>query len=206
MNDQPLLDLDLPEPVTRNGPHFWVVITGEPQPAGSKTAFVHPKTNKAIVTDANKKAKPWKEQVAHVAGQALAERPEIIAGGLWDGPVALELIFYRPRPAAHYGSGANSAAVKPSAPPYPITRPDALKLARGVEDALTGVLWRDDARIVDGVQRKRWGEPARCEIRAWRLTWRPCKAASTSRLTQSSDTASGCVLHSRATTRRSSAS
>ena len=27
--------------------------------------------------------------------------------------------------------------------------PDVLKLARGVEDALTGIVWRDDAQIVN---------------------------------------------------------
>lgn len=39
-----------------------------------------------------------------------------------------------------------------------------LKLARAAEDALTGILWRDDAQICDEVIRKRYGEPARVEI------------------------------------------
>jgi len=34
-----------------------------------------------------------------------------------------------------------------------------LKLARAVEDALTGVIWADDAQIVDEVIRKRYGRP-----------------------------------------------
>lgn len=160
---QDALALDLP---AVDGPHFWTVVHGEAQPAGSKRAFVNPKNGRAIVTDANSKAKPWKSQVAQVVGSVLAEHPEI--GALWDGPIALELIFYRPRPASHYGTGKNAGILKPSAPAYPVGRPDALKLARGVEDALSGVLYRDDARIVDELLRKRWGE-ARVEIKAWRL-------------------------------------
>jgi predicted short-subunit dehydrogenase-like oxidoreductase (DUF2520 family) len=40
-----------------------------------------------------------------------------------------------------------------------------LKLARGVEDALTGIVWRDDAQIVVEHLEKRYGSPARCEVR-----------------------------------------
>jgi Holliday junction resolvase RusA-like endonuclease len=31
---------------------------------------------------------------------------------------------------------------------YPISKPDVLKLARAAEDALTGIIWSDDALIV----------------------------------------------------------
>jgi Holliday junction resolvase RusA-like endonuclease len=44
-------------------------------------------------------------------------------------------------------------------------KPDVLKLARAVEDALTGILYRDDAQIVTEVLRKRYGDPPRVEIR-----------------------------------------
>ena len=39
-----------------------------------------------------------------------------------------------------------------------------LKLARAVEDALTGIVWRDDAQIVDEQLSKVYGEPARVEV------------------------------------------
>ena len=78
--------------------------------------------------------------------------------------IAATFTFYRPRPKSHFGTGRNAAILKPSAPTYPIGRPDALKLARAVEDAMTGVVYSDDALIVREVLTKFWGEPARVEI------------------------------------------
>jgi Holliday junction resolvase RusA-like endonuclease len=136
---------------------LYITVLGEPQPAGSKRAFVNPKNGRAIVTDANKKAKPWQREVKQAASEAYA-------GELIRGPVSLRLTFIRPRPKGHFGTGRNADAIKPSAPDFPTTRPDALKLARAVEDALTGVLWADDAQITEEQLYKRYGEPARCEI------------------------------------------
>lgn len=76
---------------------------------------------------------------------------------LMDGPLRLALTFFRPRPKGHYGTGRNAGVLKDSAPDFPTTKPDGLKLARSVEDALTGVVYLDDALIVEGVQRKRYG-------------------------------------------------
>lgn len=78
-------------------------------------------------------------------------------------PLAAICTFYKPRPKAHYGTGANAEKLKDSAPAYPISAPDCTKLWRGFEDALNGVIWHDDSRIVgqpvfeDFVER--WEEP-----------------------------------------------
>lgn len=40
----------------------------------------------------------------------------------------------------------------------PETRPDADKLLRAVGDALTGVVYRDDAQLTTVVVRKRWAK------------------------------------------------
>jgi Holliday junction resolvase RusA-like endonuclease len=133
------------------------VVYGDAKSAGSKRAFRNPKTGALIVTEMVKGAKPWQGAVA--AAGAEAHR-----GPLLDGPLRVAFTFYRPRPRSHYGAGRNAGAAKPSAPRFPSTRPDVLKLARGVEDALTGVVWTDDTRIVTEELRKRWGEPARVEI------------------------------------------
>jgi Holliday junction resolvase RusA-like endonuclease len=132
-------------------------IIGEPAPAGSKRAFRNPHSGRVQVVDASAKTKPWQAQVA-------AEAHERWVAGMLDGPIEVEFTFYRPRPRAHYGQGKNSMLLKHSAPVHPSTRPDVLKLARAVEDALTGVVWRDDAQIVTEVLRKRFGAPARCEV------------------------------------------
>ena len=38
--------------------------------------------------------------------------------------------------------------LKPSAPKHPIVKPDTTKLMRALEDALTGICWRDDTQVV----------------------------------------------------------
>ena len=76
------------------------------------------------------------------------------------GALRVSFTFYRPRPKGHFGA----KGVRPSAPRYPTTKPDVLKLARAVEDALTGVLWRDDAQIVAESIYKDYGEPARVVV------------------------------------------
>ena len=104
--------------------------------------------------DANPKAKGWKTLVAQAAGEAMAGRE------LLRGPLAVSLRFYVRRPKAHYSARGD---VKPSAPPYPTGKPDVLKLARGVEDAMSGVLYGDDAQIVHEILTKDYG-PERVEI------------------------------------------
>lgn len=136
-------------------------VYGVAKGAGSKRAFVNPKTGQPIVTDDSGKAgKTWRQEVTTAGIRAMQEHGLEV----FDGPLAVEFVFVRPRPASHYGSGKNANVVKPSAPAFPSTRPDVLKLARAVEDALTKVVWTDDARIVDERIRKVWGSPERCEV------------------------------------------
>ena len=123
-------------------------VYGKPQPAGSKRAFVNPKSGRAIVTDANAKSKPWKQEVAAVAHQAMAGR------GVFTGPVRMLLEFHVARPKGHYGTGRNAAVLKGSAPRHPTSKPDVTKLIRGVEDAMTGVVYRDDSQVYRQEARK----------------------------------------------------
>lgn len=128
-------------------------VKGKPQPAGSKRAFVIKKagayTGRAIVTDANPKARDWKIDVQHEA-QCWVSEP-------WNCPIRLSLTFTMQRPKSHYRTGQNSHLQKQSAPLYPASKPDATKLCRGVEDAMTGIAWVDDAQIVTQHVRKRYG-------------------------------------------------
>jgi Holliday junction resolvase RusA-like endonuclease len=145
-------------------------VFGQPEPGGSKRAFVT--GGRARVVDANPRAKGWKDRVAQVAG-------EHFQGELLDGPLELELTFYSPRPRSHYRTGKNSHRLRDSAPEFPTTRPDAGKLARATTDALTGVLWRDDAQVVDDHHYKRYGAPARCVVRIRRKDSLPPEAVGT---------------------------
>lgn len=131
-------------------------VLGDAQPAGSKRGFVV--NGRAIVTDANKKSKPWQQEVKSAALEEIGEGFDLLTG-----PLEVKFTFYRLRPAGHYNTrGDFSAAGRRN--PYPITRPDALKLSRGAEDALTGLVWRDDSQIVDEHLFKRYGTPARLEV------------------------------------------
>lgn len=140
-----------------------IVVLGRAQPAGSKRAFSNPKTGKIIVTDDAKQSRPWKQQVAGAARDAVGDRPPL------DGPLRLDVVFVVGRPKGHYGSGSNSRRVRPSAPEFPAVKPDVTKLVRAIEDAMTGIVYRDDALIVEQWARKVYGWPERVEIHlyAW---------------------------------------
>jgi Holliday junction resolvase RusA-like endonuclease len=130
------------------------VVLGLPKPAGSKRGFPYRGKDGKLhvrVADANPQAGAWKQEVA------LAARAHV--GELLLGPLVLRVTFTLPRPAGHFGSGKNAAAVRASAPTAPAVKPDLLKLTRAIEDSLTGVAWRDDAQIVEEHLWKRYAEP-----------------------------------------------
>jgi Holliday junction resolvase RusA-like endonuclease len=146
-----------------------LTVIGQPQTAGSKRAFVLRRRDGSLVTraggspvvnvtDDNAKSKDWKSAVAWSARQALPAGAELLRGAL-----RVEFTFYRPRPKGHFRTNGELNRQGLEAP-FPTTKPDVLKLARAAEDALTGVVWHDDAQIVEEVLRKVWGEPARLEI------------------------------------------
>ncbi len=120
-------------------------VPGRAQPGGSKRAFI--RGNRAVVTDANKDVGAWKERVAIAARQAYYGAP-------LEGALYLEVRFEIMRPASHYTS---RGALTRSARPYPSVKPDTTKLVRAVEDALTGVVWRDDAQVVFQLAGKTYG-------------------------------------------------
>lgn len=131
-------------------------VPGIPGTAGSKKAFINPKTGRAIVTDSSgKKGKTWRSDVQVYANEAMCGQAPL--------SVALDVTFtfILPRPRGHFGSGRNASVVKPSAPRYPEVRPDTLKMARAAEDALTGICYRDDSLIVDEHLYKRYSDEGR---------------------------------------------
>lgn len=130
-------------------PDVQFVVYGVAQPAGSKRAG-QTKTGRLFVRDDAKKSRPWKSEVSAAAVDAMSSS-ELLAG-----PLELEVVFTVPRPKGHFGA----RGLRPSAPAYPAVRPDVTKLLRAVEDACTGIVWRDDAQVVEQYARKQYGEPA----------------------------------------------
>jgi Holliday junction resolvase RusA-like endonuclease len=127
---------------------------GIARPAGSKSAFGLKSggkyTGRFVVVDACKKSKNWKNEVNWAA------KPFTPKTGLLQGPLCVKMIFQIQRPAGHYGSGKNSGQVKASANQMPVVKPDVLKLARAVEDGMTGIIYRDDSQIVTEILAKRY--------------------------------------------------
>lgn len=131
-------------------------VIGLPKPAGSKRAFALKKggvyTGRAVVTDDCKTSRDWKTDVKHAAVAIYQREPLACA-------VRLTLVFVLPRPRGHFGTGRNVGVLKPSAALFHVIKPDVLKLARGVEDALTGIIWKDDSQIVEEYLEKRYTQP-----------------------------------------------
>lgn len=144
-------------------------VHGVARPAGSKRGFVPLDKNKnpyrranggvaVQIVDSNPNVKEWQAAVRSAAHEAFR-------GDVLRGPIRLTLTFYRLRPKGHYSTAkATKGHIKPGVDPFPLAKPDVLKLARGVEDALTGVVWADDAQIVDERLGKEWGATARCDV------------------------------------------
>lgn len=149
------------------GKSYSFVVFGMAQPAGSKQAFVplHPQTKEPYrrpnggvvvsVVDDNKKSRDWKKLVAKTAR-------EECGAPLLTGPLKVTMVFYRERPKGHYGVAGLNKAGREAA--YPTIKPDVSKLARGTIDAMSGVMYVDDAQIIEEIAIKRYGSPARAEI------------------------------------------
>lgn len=143
-------------------------VPGVPKTAGSKKAFPIFRgkgpskqfVRSVIVDDSGQAGKDWRVSVQYEGVRRFKEVMGPIAQPL-EGPLAVDFVFTLARPKGHSGK----KGVHSWAPPFPITKPDALKLARAAEDALTGIVWRDDSQIVTETLRKRYGEHPGCLVR-----------------------------------------
>lgn len=127
-----------PEPAQ---PGLTIVVPGIPVPQGSLRAFS--RNGKAWASSDNPRTRPWKAAVTSEAARVVAAAQ--LTNPAYDRrPVAVAITFRFPRPRGHYGK----RGLLPSAPAQMTTMPDIDKLVRAVLDALTGIVWRDDAQVV----------------------------------------------------------
>ena len=127
-------------------------VPGIPSPGGSKTAFPvkdkngyvfkdgRPVTN--MVDSGGKKTKVWRKAVATRAHMAM----KIADMNAIDCPISVIFEFYMPRPKYHFkknGSLKDEYLLND----YHTKTPDALKLARSTEDAMKGIVYKDDSLI-----------------------------------------------------------
>ena len=121
-------------------------VSGLPVAQGSLKWFPVKGPRRVILTSTAKGLAPWREIVGYAAREAMQK-----AGAtMTTEAVTLTLTFVLPRPK-------RLSARRPT--PRHITRPDRDKLERAIGDALTGVVYADDAQIDDGPTRKRYAKP-----------------------------------------------
>lgn len=137
-------------------------VKGSAQPGGSKTAVPTRNNWRKVagvrwqVIDANKNAAGWKDTVGKVAKVAMVDALGWNPAPL-DGPLYVRFEFVAIRPPTHILSDGFSLSAAGRQFPERISKPDVLKLARTVEDGMTGIVYGDDAQIVEEMLIKRWG-------------------------------------------------
>lgn len=117
-------------------------VAGIPAPKGSLRAFVPKGWSRPVLTSMAKGLKPWARDVR--AGAQAA------GGCVLTGGVRVDLEFAMRRPLR---------LPKRQPTPEHLSTPDLDKLARGVLDALTGVLFLDDSQVTALTCTKRYAAP-----------------------------------------------
>ena len=156
-------------------------VLGDAHPKGSHNAcpipntngpYIHIATNRrvqVIVAESNKKVVPFMKQIAAEAiagfkglkGKGSAKYSQYSAVELNDRPMILRTIVERVRSKNDYRS---DGTLKDSARLYPDTKPVMGKVVRAVEDALEGVIFTNDSRIIRHSTEKIFGEVDRVTV------------------------------------------
>ena len=122
-------------------------VFGIPQTKGSTKSFYVKNLNRVVTTNDNPKNKNW---ALAVSQEAVRVRPPT----LWMGPISLVLRFHLKKPKS----------LKKNAHVWHTKKPDISKITRSIEDALTGIIWGDDAQIVESSQQKFYSDAPGVEI------------------------------------------
>lgn len=141
-------------------------VLGTPAPKGSNRAMVRggravfvpggSKTNQAALQS-------WAGCVRHAAQSFVSGQSSPVFTQV---PVAVAITFRLNRPGGHW---SKKGGLKTGAPIAPSVKPDVDKLARSTLDALSGVVFDDDSRIVRMTVAKEYAQPGHegATIRVW---------------------------------------
>jgi Holliday junction resolvase RusA-like endonuclease len=137
------------------------VIPGEPVGKGRARAV---RTKTGIRMHTPEKTENYEAKVALFARQAM--------GGAepFDGPVAVNMVVCHAVPAS---ASKRSREAMLSGQKLPVKRPDLDNVVKAL-DALNGIVWIDDAQIVDLHARRQWAESGYVFVRV-----RPVKPGAT---------------------------
>lgn len=134
-------------------------VFARPEPQGSTKGFLlrgkFGAKDRVILTSANKKLKPYRQELTNTAMVSLNELG--IQRPMADKhvPVSVVFDFYFEKPASI-----------PKKRKHIAVKPDLDKICRSTLDSLTGILYKDDAQVVEISVRKHYGLPERAEIQA----------------------------------------
>ena len=135
-------------------------VEGEPIPKGSwRTAQ---RRGRKVFFPDNPRSIPWEQHVKLKARLAWKGRT------MTTGPVILDLAFTLPRPASHLARISTPAEIvlARGAPEYPTPHGsgDLDKLVRGVMDAMTGEIYKDDAQVIAFRTSKKYADGCKCGV------------------------------------------
>jgi len=123
-----------------NGRSWSGFVRGLPQAQGSSRAFRNAKTGQPILVSKTRNVTEWRQAIRFTLCSEWQGAPI-------DGAVGLSLIFVFPRPKS-----AKKGKI------FHTTRPDGSKLLRAAEDAMTGVAYVDDSRVMASAVVKLYGD------------------------------------------------
>ena len=121
-----------------------ITVPGRPVPK-ARARTVRLKGGRSVSFTPDKTA-AWELKIQ---AAAMEVRPE----KLWDEPLRMTTEYILQRPKS-----------KPKRVQHPATKPDLDNLDKSVKDALEGLIYTNDSRIVESRYCKRYGEPERVEI------------------------------------------
>ena len=141
-------------------------VLGTPAPKGSNRAML--RGGRAVFIPGGSKTnqdalQSWAGSVRLAAQSFVSEQTSPVFTQV---PVAVAITFRLRRPGGHW---SKKGGLRTSAPIAPCVKPDLDKLVRATLDALSGVVFDDDSRIVETTSRKQYAKPGHegAEIRVW---------------------------------------
>jgi Holliday junction resolvase RusA-like endonuclease len=127
------------------GESITILVEGVPAPKGSFRISSRGRGRRPIVRKDSAKTEAWEQSVKWEASHWMRgheRRP------FTDRALSMVVYFRMPRPSSHYVHPAGKLIRKSKADSVPSVKPDIDKLLRSTFDALEGVMYDQDSRIV----------------------------------------------------------
>ena len=139
-------------------PYLDFFVPGRAAPGGSKRGFYSPKLKRVLMTPASKATKPWMAIVSAYAMEAMNAAGQAVSN-IQTVAMLVWIEFLMERPKKHFRTGKHAGELRPDAQKWHTVKPDLTKLCRSTEDAMSGIVWRDDSLIAMHNLQKRYANP-----------------------------------------------